>query len=75
MISVGERDDMDYSLWPAARVTLPGYTLLSASVSFNIMANIQLFARLDNILNEKYEVIKGYGTAGFSTYFGVKLTL
>jgi vitamin B12 transporter len=75
MISVGERDDMDYSLWPAARVTLPGYTLLSASASFNIMANIQLFARLENILNQEYEMIKGYGTAGFSTYFGVKLTL
>jgi len=77
MIYVGERDDMDYPLWPAApaRVTLPSYTLLSASASFNIMAKIQLFARLENILNEEYEVIKGYGTAGFSTYFGVKLSL
>ncbi len=75
MIYVGEREDMDFSLSPADRVTLPGYTLLGASASFNIMANIQLFARFDNILNEEYEVIKGYGTAGFSTYFGVKLTL
>jgi vitamin B12 transporter len=77
LIQIGKRDDMDYPLWPAApaRVTLPGYTLLSASASFNIMANIQLFARLENILNQEYEMIKGYGTAGFSTYFGVKLTL
>lgn len=75
MIYVGEKDDMDFSYWPAVRVTLPGYTLLNASASINITENIQLFCRLENILNKEYEVIKGYGTAGFSTYFGVKLNL
>ncbi|MFB0565218.1 MAG: TonB-dependent receptor plug domain-containing protein [Candidatus Aminicenantaceae bacterium] len=73
LIYVGEREDMDFSIWPSKRVTLPSYTLLNATASFNFNANIQIFGRLDNVLNEKYEMIKGYGTSGFSAYGGVKL--
>ena len=72
-ILLGKREDMDFSTWPAARATLPGYALLNASVSYSLNPNAQIFFRLDNILDEEYENILGYGTPGFSAFGGVKL--
>jgi len=74
-IRIGEQDDMDFSAWPSSRLTLPGYSLLNAAVSFNFTSSFQIFCRLDNILNKEYEMIKGYGTPGFSVYGGVNFSL
>jgi len=70
-VFIGERDDMDFSTWPSTRETLLSYSLLNAAVSFNVASNFQIFCRLDNIFNKEYEMIKGYGTPGFSAYGGV----
>jgi vitamin B12 transporter len=70
-IRIGERDDMDFSTWPYTPETLPSYSLLNAAISFNFTSNLQIFSRLDNIFNEEYEMVKGYGTPGFSVYGGV----
>ena len=72
-IYIGERDDeyYDFVTWTSTRETLPGYSLLNAAVSFNVASNFQIFCRLDNIFNKEYEIIKGYGTPGFSAYGGV----
>jgi len=72
-IHLGKREDMDFSAWPATRVALADYTLLNSSVSYNLKRNAQIFFRLDNILNEEYETIKGYGTPGLSAFGGIKL--
>ncbi len=74
-IRIGEQDDMDFSTWPSTRLTLPGYSLFNAAVSFNFASNFQIFCRLDNIFNKEYEMIKGYGTPGFSVYGGVNFFL
>ena len=70
-IRIGEQDDMDFSTWPSTQLTLPSYSLLNAAVSFNFASSFQIFCRLDNIFNKEYEMIKGYGTPGFSVYGGV----
>ena len=61
--------------WPAARINLSGYTLFNAAFSFDINPNLQIFSRLDNIFDQEYEIIKGYGTPGFSAYGGVNFFL
>jgi vitamin B12 transporter len=77
LIYIGERDDEYYDLltWTSTRETLPGYSLLNAAASFNFTSSFQIFCRLDNILNREYEMIKGYGTPGFSVYGGVNFVL
>ncbi len=72
---VGEREDMDYSAWPARRIALPAYSLLNGVVSCDIRPGIQLFLRLDNILDAEYEMVYGYGTPEFSIQAGVNLNL
>jgi len=72
-IYIGESDDeyFDPLTWTSLRVALSGYALLNAAASFNFTSNLQIFCRLDNIFNEEYEMVKGYGTPGFSVYGGV----
>ncbi|UCC38389.1 MAG: TonB-dependent receptor [Candidatus Aminicenantes bacterium] len=72
-IHVGKREDMDFSTWPSVRVNLSGYSLLNAAISFDITSRIQVFSRLDNIFDQEYEMIKGYGTPRFSAYGGFKI--
>jgi vitamin B12 transporter len=73
-VRIGEQDDLDFSTWPSTRLTLSSYSLLNAAVSFNFASSFQIFFRLDNIFNEEYEMVKGYGTPGFSVYGGVNFT-
>jgi len=77
LIYIGERDDEYYDslTWTSTRETLPSYSLLNAAVSFNFTSSFQIFCRLDNIFNKEYEMIKGYGTPGFSVYCGVNFLL
>ncbi len=72
-IYIGESDDEYYDplTWTSLRVALSSYALLNAAVSFNFASTFHIFFRLDNIFNEEYEVVKGYGTPGFSAYGGV----
>jgi vitamin B12 transporter len=70
---VGEREDLDYSRSPVQRVALPAYSLLNGVVSWDIRPGIQIFLRLDNILDAEYEMVYGYGTPGFSIRAGFSL--
>lgn len=71
---VGGRDDQDFSSFPPVRRGLKSYWLLDVAGAYDIAPNMQLFTRLDNLLDEEYEDVLGYGTLGFAAYGGVKLS-
>lgn len=75
LLHTGKCEDSFFSGWIAKRVEIPGYTLLHAILSYDISSHIQPFLRINNLLDEKYEMIKGFGTPGFSVYGGIKLDL
>jgi len=70
---MGERDDMYWLEWTATRVTMSSFTLLNSAASYDIFSNVQIFVRLENMLNAKYELIKGYATPELSVYGGLKI--
>jgi len=74
LVYVGKRPDKDYSVWPYPDVILSGYTLLDAALSFDLSQRLQVFGRLDNMLDQKYEFVYGYGTPRFSAYAGVRVS-
>ncbi len=74
ILYVGKRDDYDYSSWPAKRVGLGGYLLVNLAASCDVTRWLQLFARVDNLLDREYEEVKGYGTPGIGAYGGVKVS-
>ena len=49
----------------------PNYTLLSGRVNYKITDDLSIYLRGENLLNETYEVLSGYGTAGRSFYAGI----
>jgi vitamin B12 transporter len=72
---LGARDDQEWIDWISTRVQMDPFTLLNAVISWDILPNIQLYLRMDNILDQQYELIKGYGTPGLSAYGGFKIQL
>lgn len=70
---VDDRDDLDWSVWPARRVELNEYTRVDLSGSFKVHRNLEVFARVENLFDEDYQEAYGYGTPGFSAYGGVKV--
>ncbi len=73
LIHVGKRDDLFWIGWTPTRVTMDSYTLLHLAGAYDILEYLQAFIRLDNLLDAEYETVKGYGTAGFSAYGGIKI--
>jgi len=62
---VGHR--MDYK-----NQLLKSYTLVNLCLNYKINKNFILFTKFENLFNEKYEESKGYQTAPFSFYSGIK---
>ncbi|MGF7162439.1 vitamin B12 transporter [Rhodoligotrophos appendicifer] len=72
----GEQKDWVYNADYSERYTinLKDYTLVNIAGSYKINDNLQFYGRLENILDQKYYEVWGYGTLGFGGYAGVRLT-
>ncbi|MDR5682949.1 MAG: TonB-dependent receptor [Armatimonadota bacterium] len=64
---VGERDDLDFSTFPAKRVTLGGYWTFGARYEHS-WSGWTLRLGVDNLFDARYETLRGYPAAG-RTYF------
>lgn len=60
---------------PDNTVELESYTLVNVTASYDWSENLQVFLRGDNIFNEDYEEVEGYGTPGISVFAGLRVTL
>ena len=54
---------------------LDDYFLLSAKISYEFMPGVKAYIRGENLLDEKYQTVRGYGTAGASVYGGFQFAL
>ncbi len=78
----GRRDDLGFRVDPIIPfvvhpeiVGLDDYWLLSAAVSYKVQPGVELFGRVENLLDTKYQEIYGFNTAGAAAYGGVRITL
>jgi vitamin B12 transporter len=69
---IGEREDLDFASFPAERVTLDAYTLVRAGASVAVADGVELFGRIENLFDEDYESVYGYGVAGRAFYAGAR---
>ena len=60
--------------FPATVVTLDDYWLLSTALTYKLQPGVELFGRVENLLDSKYEEVFGYNTPGIAAFAGVKLT-
>ncbi len=64
----------DKAGFPSALVKLKDYTKVDLSFSYDLNENIELFAQAENLLDEDYQEVKGYGTRGRFFSGGLKVT-
>lgn len=57
-----------------ARTHVPGYIVANLATSYRITDWATLTLRSDNLFNQHYEEVDGYGEPGFAVYGGLKLT-
>ena len=67
-VYVGERKD-----W--GDVTLENYTLVNLAGGYRIGEALEVFGRVQNLMDEEYEEAGGYGTPGRAFYGGVRAEL
>ena len=51
---------------------LGGYVVATVRAGLPVTEAVELFARVENIANERYQTVAGYGTPGRSAFFGVR---
>ena len=76
---VGDRDDRDFSGFPATRVTLPSYTRVDANAEFKLVSRKSAFleftltGRVENLLNTEYQEVIGFPARGRVVVLGGKV--
>ncbi|MEW5965061.1 MAG: TonB-dependent receptor [Pseudomonadota bacterium] len=72
----GEMNDIafDALTFSQVKVDLDEYWLVTAAASYKVLDGVELFGRVENLFDAKYEEVFGYETAGIAAYAGVRLT-
>lgn len=63
-------DRLDFGFPEAVR--MPGYTLANVSASFALTQSMTVTARIENLLDEDYELARGYNTMGRSLFVAAR---
>lgn len=56
----------------ADRPTLGDYTVANAALTYDFGDDIEAYLRVENLTDEHYQLVDGYGTAGRSYYVGLR---
>lgn len=70
VIYVGAREDIDYSF---ANIKSDPYYLVNIAGSYKLAKSMELYGRIDNLLNENYQAVYGYESPGLSSFMGVRM--
>jgi len=69
----GDQTDQDFSAFPARTVTLKAYTLVNLAGALKLNDTLELYGRIENLTNDRYEEVYGFNTAGRAAYGGLRL--
>lgn len=72
---VGKRDDKDFSFYPAKRITMSDYSVVSLSIAYKLFNYLEIYGRVENLFNKDYEEVLYYGTLGRAFYLGCNIKL
>jgi vitamin B12 transporter len=73
----GEMKDTAFEAGPpfgSQIVSLDDYWLVTAAGSYQIEPGIELYARVENLLDQRYQEVFGYNTAGIAAYAGMRVS-
>ena len=69
----GNQDDLQFNPFPTppSTVRLDDFTVVNIGFSHNITKGVAVTARVENLLDDNYQEVFGYETAGRAAYFGL----
>ncbi len=73
IVLVGDRDFNDFSVFPAVRQEVAGYVVVNLAAGYQINRYVKVFARVDNLFDQEYQNVLGYGTSRIAGYGGLRL--
>lgn len=73
MVSDSYDSIFDEETFAAIRIQHDGYALANVRASFPITENLEIYGRIDNLFDEEYATVYGYGTYGRSAFGGVRV--
>lgn len=71
--SGGQTDE--FFTFPSEIVKLDDYTLLNVNADYKATDKLDIYLRLDNLLDDQYEEVFGYRTLGFGANLGLRYSL
>lgn len=73
VLAVGSRDDLDFNNFPT-RVRLASYALVNLAASYQVNKHLEIFGRVDNLLDKRYQEAFGYAASRIAGFGGVRLS-
>jgi vitamin B12 transporter len=70
---VGSQDDFNFGTFPASRVNLDSYVLVSATAAYPITDKLSLTLRGENLLDEQTRDVFGFNGTGAGVFLGFSL--
>ncbi|WP_225766869.1 TonB-dependent siderophore receptor [Inquilinus sp. Marseille-Q2685] len=71
----GPQKDLAFDeAYNSSPVTLDGYTLVNLAASYQVTDRVQVYGRIDNLLDEDYEEVWSYGSLRRAGYLGMKVS-
>jgi vitamin B12 transporter len=72
----GDTNDLAFELpfFNQQRVVLDRYWLVNASVSYKLQPGVEVFGRVENLFDERYQEVFGFEAAPITAFAGIKLT-
>ncbi len=71
-VLVGDRDFLDFNVFPAVRQEIAGYVVINLAAGYEINPNLQVFARVDNLFDQEYQNVLGFGTSRIAGFGGLR---
>lgn len=56
-----------------AATDLKGYVLLNVAASYKLHENVEIYGRIENALNQKYQEVFSFGTPGIGAFAGLRV--
>ena len=68
----GEQKDFQFTPFGSNRVNLSSYTLINLGADYRINETWQLYGRVENLLDKKYEEVFSFRGVGRAFYAGIR---
>lgn len=72
VVLVGENLDSAFIGGASTPVTLPAYAVVNAGLNYQLSDQVEIYGRVENLFDAKYQEVYGYNTQGRTFYAGAR---